>query len=97
MLEEGKIKEEFAFEPVEEEEEGAPAEAFPDSEYAAVFEGVEEEPVAVVLDSEDIVPAVEDLVGEARKTQQDQQIVENMDDDSYAALADWQVGRRRLP
>ncbi len=89
--EEGKIKEEFAFEPVEEEEEGAPAEAFPDSEYAAVFEGVEE-PVAVALDSEDTF-AVEDLVVEAPETQADQQIV-NMDDDSYAALADELAGER---
>jgi hypothetical protein len=89
--EEGKIKEEFAFEPVKEEEEGAPAEAFPDSEYAAVFEGVEE-PVAVALDSEDTF-AVEDLVVEAPETQADQQIV-NMDDDSYAALADELAGER---
>jgi pilus assembly protein FimV len=89
--EEGKLTEEFAFEPVEEEEEGAPAEAFPDSEYAAVFEGVEE-PVAVALDSEDTF-AVEDLVVEAPETQTDQKIT-NMDDDSYAALADELAGER---
>jgi len=91
VLEEGDVEEEFAFEPVEEEEGAATVEAFPDTEYAAVFEGVEE-PVAVALDSGDIF-AVEDLVVEASETRADRQIV-NMNDDSYAALADELAGER---
>ncbi|MBB5348871.1 hypothetical protein JWG42_08110 [Desulfoprunum benzoelyticum] len=91
VLEDGEVGEEFAFEPVEEEEGIATAEASPDTEYMAVFEGVEE-PVAVASDSEDIF-AVEDLVVETPETSADQQIV-NMDDDSYAALADELAGER---
>ena len=49
VLEEGEVEAEFAFEPVEEEKDVAAEEASLDTEYAAVFEGVEEPVVAEVF------------------------------------------------